>query len=139
MYAFLISAGVSAVGEIGDKTQLLTHLLALRFHRPWPIILGILTATLLNHAVAGALGTWLRTLIDANVLRYVVGGSFVLIAQWALVPAHGRLASSSDFVTLLNTFVLVRQSRSRSPADMPHLCRSGERATRRRALRLCYT
>jgi putative Ca2+/H+ antiporter (TMEM165/GDT1 family) len=86
MYAFLVSAGVVAVGEIGDKTQLLALLLALRFRRPWPIVFGILTATLLNHAAAGALGTWLRTLVDANVLRYVVGASFVLIALWALVP-----------------------------------------------------
>src|SRR5438105_74851 len=61
MYAFLISAGVVAAGEMGDKTQLLALLLAVRFRSPWPIILGILTATLSNHAAAGALGTWLRT------------------------------------------------------------------------------
>src|SRR5437868_11712825 len=86
MYPFLISAGGVAVGEIGDKTQLLAVLLALRFRRPWPIVLGILTATLLNHAAAGALGTWLRKPVEANVLRYVVGASFILIALWALVP-----------------------------------------------------
>ena len=112
MYAFLISAGVVAVGEIGDKTQLLALLLALRFRRPWPIVLGILTATLLNHAAAGALGMWLRTLVDANDLRYVVGASFVLIALWALVPdklgEHESKASTTlaVFTTTVIAFFL---------------------------------
>ena len=98
--AFAVSTGVVALGEMGDKTQLLALLLAARFHRPLPIIAGIFVATLLNHAVAGALGAWLTTLLDPQWLRWLLGGSFIAVALWLLVPdrsddapaaAHGRL------------------------------------------------
>jgi putative Ca2+/H+ antiporter (TMEM165/GDT1 family) len=86
MEALLVSTGVVALAEIGDKTQLLAFLLAARFKRPWPIIWGILAATLLNHALAGALGAWLTSLTSPQVLRWVLGLSFIAMAAWTLVP-----------------------------------------------------
>jgi putative Ca2+/H+ antiporter (TMEM165/GDT1 family) len=86
MEAFLVSIVVVAVGEIGDKTQLLTLMLAARFRRPLPIVLGILVATLANHALAGALGAWLRALVPAAALRWLVAASFLAVALWALKP-----------------------------------------------------
>ncbi len=84
--AFSISAVLVAIGEIGDKTQLLALLLAVRFRRPAPILFGILVATLANHALAGFVGGWVRTQLSAETLRWVVGLSFLGIAAWALVP-----------------------------------------------------
>jgi putative Ca2+/H+ antiporter (TMEM165/GDT1 family) len=84
--AFLVSTGVVALGEIGDKTQLLALLLAARYRRPVPIILGILVATLVNHAVAGAVGAWITTVVSKDVLRWVLGFSFLVMAGWVLVP-----------------------------------------------------
>lgn len=84
--AFLVSTGVVALGEIGDKTQLLALLLAARFHRPLPIIAGIFVATLLNHAGAGALGAWITRLVDPAVMRWALGLSFLAVAAWMLVP-----------------------------------------------------
>jgi Ca2+/H+ antiporter, TMEM165/GDT1 family len=84
--AFLISTGVVALGEMGDKTQLLAILLAAKFRRPLPIILGILVATLLNHAVAGWVGNWVAQALGANVLRWVIGLSFIVMAGWMLIP-----------------------------------------------------
>jgi putative Ca2+/H+ antiporter (TMEM165/GDT1 family) len=84
--AFLASTLVVAVGEIGDKTQLLALMLAARFKRPGPIVLGILAATLLNHGVAGLVGSWIRTAISPEVLRWTLGVSFLAIAAWALKP-----------------------------------------------------
>ncbi len=86
MEAFLVSTGVVALGEIGDKTQLLALLLAARYRRPVPIILGILVATLVNHAMAAAVGAWITTVVSKDVLRWVLGASFVLMAGWVLVP-----------------------------------------------------
>lgn len=86
MEAFLVSTGIVALAEMGDKTQLLAFLLAARFKRPLPIILGILAATLLNHGLAGALGTFITTLIRPDVLRWVVGVSFIAMAVWTLIP-----------------------------------------------------
>lgn len=86
MEAFLISTGVVTLGEMGDKTQLLAFLLAAKFKRPLPIILGILTATVLNHAAAGAVGAWLAALMGPQVLRWVIGLGFVAMAGWMLVP-----------------------------------------------------
>ena len=77
---------VVAIGEIGDKTQLLALLLAARFRRPMPIVLGILCATLLNHSLAGLLGNWIRTEFSPDVLRWGLGVSFLAIALWALKP-----------------------------------------------------
>ena len=86
MEAFLFSIGVVALAEMGDKTQLLALVLAARFRRPWPIVAGILVATLVNHALAGAVGAWLSTLLGPGALRWLLGGSFMLMALWMLVP-----------------------------------------------------
>jgi putative Ca2+/H+ antiporter (TMEM165/GDT1 family) len=84
--AFFISTGVVALGEIGDKTQLLAIVLAARFRRPWPIVAGILVATLANHAAAGAVGGWVAAMLGPQVLRWVIGLSFLAMAVWMLVP-----------------------------------------------------
>jgi putative Ca2+/H+ antiporter (TMEM165/GDT1 family) len=86
MEAFLISTGIVALAEMGDKTQLLSLVLAARFRKPWPIVWGILVATLANHALAGGLGTWLTGLMGPTVLRWVLGVSFLAMAAWMLVP-----------------------------------------------------
>lgn len=86
MHAFLVSAGVVAIAEMGDKTQLLSIIIAARFARPWPIILGILLATILNHFLAALVGTEVACLIPAQWLRWIVGGGFIAIAAWALIP-----------------------------------------------------
>lgn len=75
-----------AIGEVGDKTQLLALMLAARFRKPVPIVLGVLVATLLNHTMAGAIGAWVTTLIGPRELRWVVGASFIAMAVWMLVP-----------------------------------------------------
>ena len=84
--AFGVSTGVVFLGEMGDKTQLLALLLAARFRKPLPIILGILVATLVNHAGAAALGAWLTRLVDPQWLRWGLGLSFLAVAAWMLVP-----------------------------------------------------
>lgn len=86
MEAFFVTTAVVAIGEIGDKTQLLSFMLAARYRRPLPIILGILCATVANHALAAAAGIWLHGATDPRLLRWVVGLSFLAIAAWALVP-----------------------------------------------------
>ena len=86
MEAFLISTGIVALAEMGDKTQLLSLVLAARFRRPWPIVWGILVATLANHALAGAAGAWVTTVLGPDVLRWVLGGSFIAMAAWMLIP-----------------------------------------------------
>ena len=84
--ALAVSTGVVALGEIGDKTQLLALLLAARFRAPRPIILGILVATLANHALAAALGSWLTSVLDPDWLRWGLGTSFIAVALWMLMP-----------------------------------------------------
>jgi putative Ca2+/H+ antiporter (TMEM165/GDT1 family) len=86
MEAFLVSTGIVALAEIGDKTQLLALLLAAKFRRPIPIILGILAATLLNHAFAGAVGGWVTELVGRDTLRWILGLSFLAMAVWTLIP-----------------------------------------------------
>ena len=86
MEAILVSTGAVALAEMGDKTQLLAFILAARFKRPLPIVLGIVFATLLNHGLAGALGTWLTTVVGTDVLRWVLGLSFIGMAIWTLIP-----------------------------------------------------
>ncbi len=86
MEALLVSTGVVALGEMGDKTQLLAILLAARFRRPLPIILGILVATLVNHAFAGLVGNWIASALGPNILRWLIGLSFVAMAGWMLIP-----------------------------------------------------
>lgn len=86
MEALLISTGVVALAEIGDKTQLLAFILAARFKKPLPIILGILCATLVNHGLAGALGAWITSAVTPELLRWVLGASFIGMAIWTLIP-----------------------------------------------------
>ena len=91
--AFLVSTGVVALGEMGDKTQLLALLLAARFRAPRPIIAGILVATLANHALAAAFGAWLTQVIDPQWLRWSLGASFIAVALWMLVPDQAGAAA----------------------------------------------
>ncbi|ODU51214.1 TMEM165/GDT1 family protein [Thermomonas sp. LB-4] len=86
MESLLVSTGVVALAEIGDKTQLLAFILAARFKKPLPIILGILVATLFNHGLAGALGAWITATLTPEVLRWVLGLSFIGMAIWTLIP-----------------------------------------------------
>jgi Ca2+/H+ antiporter, TMEM165/GDT1 family len=86
MEAFLVSTGIVALAEIGDKTQLLSLLLAARYRKPWPIVAGIFVATLANHALAGAVGSWVASLVGMDALRWVLGLSFIAMALWMLVP-----------------------------------------------------
>lgn len=86
MESLFVSTGVVALAEIGDKTQLLAFLLAARFKKPLPIIMGILAATVVNHGLAGALGAWITASIGADVLRWVLGASFIGMAIWTLIP-----------------------------------------------------
>jgi putative Ca2+/H+ antiporter (TMEM165/GDT1 family) len=105
--ALLVSTGVVALAEMGDKTQLLSLVLAARFRRPLPIVLGILAATLLNHALAGAAGASITALLGPDVMRWVLGLSFVAIGLWTLIPdeldataapLHGRGIFGATFV-----------------------------------------
>ena len=84
--ALLVSTGVIALAEIGDKTQLLAFLLATRFKKPIPIIIGITLATLINHGLAGVVGSWITANVDPSVLRWVLGASFIAMAVWTLIP-----------------------------------------------------
>ncbi len=112
MEAFLVSTGVVALAEIGDKTQLLAFILAAKFRRPLPIVLGILVATLANHAFAGALGSWITSLLGPETLRWVLGLSFIGMAIWTLIPdtfdeSDAELARFGVFGTTLVAFFLV--------------------------------
>jgi putative Ca2+/H+ antiporter (TMEM165/GDT1 family) len=86
MESLLVSTGVVALAEIGDKTQLLAFILAARFKKPAPIILGILVATVFNHGLAGALGAWITSTVRPDILRWVLGLSFIGMAVWTLIP-----------------------------------------------------
>ena len=86
MESLLVSTGVVALAEIGDKTQLLAFILAARFKKPVPIILGILAATVVNHGLAGALGAWITSAVSPEILRWVLGASFIAMAIWTLIP-----------------------------------------------------
>lgn len=86
MEALLISTGIVALAEIGDKTQLLAFLLAARFKKPLPIIAGIFCATVVNHGLAGALGAWITASLSPEILRWVLGVSFIGMAVWTLIP-----------------------------------------------------
>ncbi|MFN7645150.1 MAG: TMEM165/GDT1 family protein [Burkholderiales bacterium] len=112
MEAFLVSTGIVALAEMGDKTQLLSLLLAARFRRPWPIVLGILVATLANHAFAGLVGAWVQRMLGPDVLRWILGVSFLAMAAWMLVPDtidEGEAGAAERFgvfgTTLLSFFI----------------------------------
>jgi putative Ca2+/H+ antiporter (TMEM165/GDT1 family) len=84
--SLLVSTGVVALAEIGDKTQLLAFILAARFRKPVPIVAGILAATIVNHGLAGALGAWITATVRPEVLRWVLGISFIAMAAWTMIP-----------------------------------------------------
>lgn len=112
MEAFLVSAGVVALAELGDKTQLLALLLAARFRAPVPVIAGIVTAVLANHLMAGAVGTLLAAVLAPAVLRWLLVASFIATAVWMLVPdkepvSGTRLARFGAYGTTVVTFFLV--------------------------------
>ena len=86
MESFLVSTGVVALAEIGDKTQLLAFILAARFKKPLPIMLGILVATLINHGLAGLLGAWITATVSPEILRWILGLSFIGMAIWTMIP-----------------------------------------------------
>ena len=111
MDAFLVSTGIVALAEIGDKTQLLAFLLAAKFRRPVPIVLGILVATIANHAFAAAVGAWVASVMGPDVMRWVLGLSFLAMAAWIMVPDtidedETSLAKYGVFVTTLIAFFL---------------------------------
>ncbi|MCX7171917.1 MAG: TMEM165/GDT1 family protein [Proteobacteria bacterium] len=111
MEAFLVSTGIVALAEIGDKTQLLAFILAARFRKPLPIVLGILAATLANHAFAGALGSWITSLVSPQAMRWILGSSFLGIAIWTLIPdkiedADAKPSRFGAFGTTLIAFFL---------------------------------
>ncbi len=113
MESFLVSAGVVAVAEIGDKTQLLALLLSARFRKPVPVILGILAATLANHALAALAGMALASWLRGDVFQWVLGASFILMGLWALKPdtleetERQRTTGASAFLVTLVAFFLV--------------------------------
>ena len=111
MEAFLISTGIVALAEIGDKTQLLAFILAAKFRKPVPIILGIFVATLVNHGFAGAVGTLVTTLLSPEALRWILGVSFIAMAVWTLIPDkfdedEAKFARFGVFGTTLIAFFL---------------------------------
>jgi putative Ca2+/H+ antiporter (TMEM165/GDT1 family) len=111
MEAFFVSTGIVALAEIGDKTQLLAFVLAARFRRPLPIVAAILVATIANHAFAAAIGTWITSMLGPELLRWVLGASFLAMAAWTLVPdkldeEDAKLAKYGVFLTTLIAFFL---------------------------------
>jgi putative Ca2+/H+ antiporter (TMEM165/GDT1 family) len=111
MEAFLVSITTIAVAEIGDRTQLLSLLLAARYRRPWPIIAGIFCATLANHAAAGALGVWFGSLLKPHILETVVGVSMIAMALWTLKPDKldenaGASGAMGAFLATLTSFFI---------------------------------
>ncbi len=111
MEAFLISTGIVGLAEIGDKTQLLAFLLAAKFRKPLPIVLAILVATIANHAFAAAVGAWITSMLGPDVLRWVLGVSFLAMAAWTLIPDkldedETRLAKYGVFLTTLIAFFM---------------------------------
>jgi len=111
MEGFLVSIATISVAEIGDRTQLLSLLLAARFRRPWPIIAGIFCATLANHAVAGFVGVWFGSLLQPRTLQVVVGISMIAMALWTLKPDKlgqnaGTASAMGAFLATLTSFFI---------------------------------
>ena len=111
MEAFLISTGIVGLAEIGDKTQLLAFLLAAKFRKPLPIVLAIFVATVANHAFAAAVGAWITSMLGPDVLRWVLGVSFLAMAAWTLIPDkldedETKLAKYGVFLTTLIAFFM---------------------------------
>ena len=111
MEAFLISTGIVGLAEICDKTQLLAFLLAAKFRKPLPIVLAIFVATIANHAFAAAVGAWITSMLGPDVLRWVLGVSFLAMAAWTLIPDkldedETKLARYGVFLTTLIAFFM---------------------------------
>jgi putative Ca2+/H+ antiporter (TMEM165/GDT1 family) len=109
--AFFVSTALVALAEMGDKTQLLSFVLAAKLKKPWPIVAGILFATLANHALAGTVGAWLATLVAPQTLTRIVAIAFFVFGAWALVPdtfdGTREYSGRSAFLTTLVVFFLV--------------------------------
>jgi putative Ca2+/H+ antiporter (TMEM165/GDT1 family) len=134
MEALLVSTGVVALAEIGDKTQLLALVLAARFRRPLPIILGILVATLANHALAGAAGAWIASLVGPVAMRWILGLSFIAMAAWTLVPDEYEESQEAPsrfgvFGTTLVAFFLVEMGDKTQIATVALAARYGALAS----------
>lgn len=103
---------IVALAEIGDKTQLLALLLAARFRKPWPIIWGMVVATLANHLAAGAVGSWVAGLLSPALLSWILAASFIAVALWTLIPdkleddESSSLKRYGPFLTTLIAFFL---------------------------------
>lgn len=111
MEAFLVSTGVVALAEIGDKTQLLAFMLSARYRKSWPIVMGILVATLVNHGLAGVLANWLAEYVSPLALGWGLGIVFLAMAVWVLIPdklddAEVKASRYGVFVTTLMAFFL---------------------------------
>ena len=112
MESLYIPAFIVALAEIGDKTQLLALLLAARFRRPWPIIWGIVVATLANHFAAGAVGKWVSTFFSEATLSWILAACFIAVAAWTLIPdkldddEESHLKRYGPFLTTLIAFFL---------------------------------
>ncbi|MFC4929251.1 TMEM165/GDT1 family protein [Massilia sp. GCM10023247] len=133
MDAFLVATGIVALAEIGDKTQLLAFLLAARFRRPLPIVLGIFVATLLNHAFAAAVGALVSELLGPSVMRWVLGLSFLAMAIWTMIPdeideTEAALARFGVFMTTLIAFFVAEMGDKTQVATVALAARYGEMA-----------
>lgn len=133
MDAFLVATGIVALAEIGDKTQLLAFLLAARFRRPLPIVLGIFVATLLNHAFAAAVGALVSELLGPSVMRWVLGLSFLAMAVWTMIPdeideTEASLAKFGVFMTTLIAFFVTEMGDKTQVATVALAARYGEMA-----------
>ncbi|WP_180028489.1 TMEM165/GDT1 family protein [Acinetobacter sp. YH16032] len=111
MYEFLLSTGIVALAEMGDKTQLLALLLAVRFRKPVPILIAILLATIVNHGVSAALGQWVTTILSPEILMWILAIGFIAMAAWMLVPDEledesGSIQKWQKFGVFGATFIL---------------------------------
>ncbi|MES2662026.1 MAG: TMEM165/GDT1 family protein [Pseudomonadota bacterium] len=108
--ALFISTFIIAIAEIGDKTQLLSFILAARYQKPLPIIFGIFAATIINHALAGFLGKWISSFVHPNILQWILGVSFIAMGLWSLIPDKFEDTSSiknrSIFISTFITFFI---------------------------------
>nr|WP_286010342.1 TMEM165/GDT1 family protein [Serpens gallinarum] len=112
MESLLVSTGIVALAEIGDKTQLLALVLAARFRKPWPIVAGIVVATLLNHFIAGVVGNWVAGFFTPAMLHAILAIAFLAVAAWTLIPDKldedeaSRVRYRGAFITTLITFFI---------------------------------
>lgn len=110
--SLLVPTGIVTLAEIGDKTQLLALVLAARFRKPWPIVAGIIVATLANHAVAGVVGSWIADWLTPVVLNSILAVAFLAVAAWTLIPdtldenEGSRFKRHGAFITTLIAFFL---------------------------------